>query len=98
MLFKDLKSNKTYWTNKKVISIDNGHEVNPHISNLSVGIVKDVILVSKSDVPIPIVKFDDGEKLCFSTIFEYNDLVYNALLKLNNEERWKLITSFTYRF
>jgi len=89
---------KEHWIGKKVISVSNSFEANPDDNSLRVGIVTDLIPVSKSMILIPKVKFDGEEVLCFSVVMDYSDELLTALNKLGARERWTILQSFALRF
>jgi hypothetical protein len=85
--------NKEYWLNKKVISLSNGFQTNPADPCIMIGTVVDFF------EQLPIVKMDeDGQEYtCFSTILEYEDDLYNILMKLSAPERYELIMAIVSR-
>lgn len=91
---------KNLWVGKRVISISNGFQSNPNDTSISKGYVVDVIPITKSENPVPLVKFDGIEEtfISFSTIIEYSDDIWSALNKLNANERWNIIQAFVFRF
>lgn len=91
---------KKIWVGKKIIAIGNGYQTNSKFEKLSIGIVKDVIPVSQANSPFPVVDFvgEDEDKLCFSCVIMYSELLHNALLKLTAEERYRLIEAYCNRF
>lgn len=91
---------KKLWIGKKVISISNSFQSNPSDVSLHFGTVVDVVPITKSEVPAPVVKFEGSEEsfICFSTILEYTDSLWASLNKLSPEERWDLIQAFVFRF
>lgn len=99
MLYTSLEDNKNYWTGKKIISINNDFQSNSENSSIEIGTITDIVPITKSKTPVPVVKFEDGgERLCFSTIIEYNERLWNSLNKLTAEERWEILTAFICRF
>lgn len=96
-MFESLKS---MWLNKKVISISNGFQSNPEDQSLSIGTIIDIIAISKANSPMPLVLFEGSQEpmISFSTLLEFNQKLYDVLVKMTAEERWMLIQSFVYRF
>lgn len=88
------------WIGKKVISISNGYQHNPEDESISIGEVVDVIPITQAQNPVPIVLFEgsDEPSMCFSTIIEYSDKVYNILKQLSPSDRWDLVLSICHRF
>lgn len=88
------------WIGKKVISISNSFQTNSDDVSLYIGEIVDVIPITKSETPVPVVKFDgyDESFISFSTIIEYTDNLWASLNKLSPEERWDLIQAFVFRF
>jgi len=91
---------KTLWLHKKVISISNGYQAHPDDPSLHVGKVIDIVPVTKSQQPLPLVLFEGDQEpmMCFSTIIEYDENIYNALKKLTPKERYDLIIAICHRF
>jgi len=100
LISKSIENNRKWWNGKKVISVSNGYQVNPDDESLSIGTVVDVVAVSQANVPTPLVLFE-GEtepNICFSTIMEYTDDLWENLKRHTAEERWMMIRAFCERF
>jgi len=100
MISKDIEANRNWWNGKKVISVSNGFQTDPDDESLKIGTVVDVVGVSQANEPSPLVLFDGETKpyICFSTIMEYTDELWENLKRHTAEERWMMIRSFCERF
>ena len=95
-----IETAKRLWLHKKVISISNGFQADLDDISLHKGEVVDIIPIGQSEDPFPMVLFE-GEKepmLSFSTLIEYDEELWQALVPLTAEIRWKLIQAFCYRY
>jgi hypothetical protein len=91
---------KKMWLNKKIISISNGFQSNPEDQSLSIGTIVDIIPISRAKTPVPLVVFESTNEpmICLSTLLEFDQKLYDVLIKMTAEERWLLIQSFVNRF
>ncbi len=93
------EEHKKRWVGKEVISISNAFETEPDNPSMNVGTVTDIIPITQSNSPIPIVIFenDPEPKLCFSCLMEYSDELYDALSKLTAAERYLIVQNVVHR-
>jgi hypothetical protein len=90
---------KAQWVGKRVISISNGFQADPDDPSLKIGVIQNIVPISLSQQPIPVVQFEGSEEAyaCFSTLLEYSDDLWRILNLLNAQERWELIQAFSQR-
>lgn len=91
---------KKWWIGKKVISVSNAFQTDPENNSLKTGVVMDVVPITQSETPVPVVLFDGEDEpfITFSAIMEYSEMLLNTFSKLNPEERWNLMLSISHRF
>lgn len=96
----DPSAMRNRWVGRKIISMSNAFVSNAGDNSLHVGVITDLIPLTKSMTLVPKAKFDDvdEEVLCMSVIMPYSDILLSSLNKLTAKERWSIIEAFTLRF
>jgi hypothetical protein len=91
---------KELWLDKKVISISNSYQTKPKDPSIAVGVIVDIVPITLSQTPVPLVKFEDIDEpmISFSTLIDYDQNIYNILKNISAKDRWTLIQSFVNRF
>jgi len=79
---------KNYPVGVKVICRSNEDE--PY----EIGIIKDYIAITQANNLVPLIEFENGEKICLSIIRPYSKTLCKILDKLTPKEQWNVLSEF----